>query len=397
MPIPRAMTPTTTHKQPRPPRIQGPRAQGTGRSDNRPPHAGPSDQRPQSRQEASPTGAGGVGATAPASVPTPETSVPFVPHASYRTHKLALLSPAQVEAHFQALEVAYASNEFRLARIHACRTRAWFARHKTTGEVRVLANACRDRWCPICASAKARRVGDHVHDWLRSVPHRKSITLSVVSNDQSLGSRIDHLLASFKRLRQTPEWKAHVTGGVWFLQITYNAENQTFHPHLHILAHADFFLHATLKKLWIDATGDSSIVWIQSIHSPEQAARYAARYVSRPADLAEIPPDARQEVIGSSAGRHMIGTFGSACKAGVLAKPTFDRADWDRVGSWFSVVGLASTSLAAATILECWRNQQPLLPGITINDIDNEIDYGPQPSKTSGKIPRAEEPVLAGF
>jgi hypothetical protein len=292
-----------------------------------------------------------------------------------------------VESHLAALDRAYAYNDRRRARVMACRTRAWFARHNGTGEVRVHANSCRDRWCPLCASARATRISTNLHDWLRPLPHRKDIMLSLVSTDTPLSERIDHIIASFKRLRQTKDWKHHVKGGLWFLQITYNARTGQFHPHLHTICDSPWFAHRALKKLWEAATGDSSIVWIQSIQDPERAAYHAARYVSRPADLSDLPPDQQDQVIFDTAGRHLVGCYGSAAAAHVLRKPTFDRTAWTTIGSWFHVVNLAPSLPEAALILECWRSRQPLDAGVSLDKLSDEIDGLILPQESSGKIP----------
>jgi hypothetical protein len=160
-----------------------------------------------------------------------------------------------------------------------------------------------------------------------------------------------------------------------------------WHPHLHILADSQWFTHADLKKLWSAATGDSSIVWIQSLHSAAGGAAYASRYASRSSSLAVLPKPCRALLVSQCAGHRMLGTFGHISAAKILHVEKSERGDWEDIGSWSTVVSLASTSADAADILNAWRTKTSLPPGIDLHMIDALVDNPDSP-------PEPEAPPL---
>lgn len=107
----------------------------------------------------------------------------------------------------------------------------------------VEANFCRGRLCPLCSwrrSLKIYSATSQILDYL-DAQHGKTIkylflTLTVrnVTGEQ-LGETIDAMAAAYNRLRANRAWKTRVKGAMRTLEITYNRETDTYHPHYHLI------------------------------------------------------------------------------------------------------------------------------------------------------------------
>jgi len=278
------------------------------------------------------------------------------------------------------MEVVYEARPEKVAAFKSCRSQARFMRNTETGAVRVAARTCHIRFCPLCGRARARRVADGIAEWLRPLPHRTLLTLTLQSADLGLDHQLAHLVSSFRRLRRLPAFAAVAKGGVWFVQVTRNAKTGLWHPHLHIVGSIDWIEKRQLSKLWADASAGSTIVDIHRIRRLTFGASYAARYVARPAELADLPDAAAVELVTACQGVHMLGAFGSAHSAGVLRRPKYDPALWECVGSWSTVVSLLGCHDAADAIWTAWQSAGTLAAGTSLIRLELEIDgYGVLP------------------
>jgi hypothetical protein len=300
------------------------------------------------------------------SVHPEETSQSFPPDGSYRD---VLLSIDSEEA--QATDELFAAihpdpHSPERDRLRSCRTRAYFIRNIDTGEVRISANSCRSRWCLPCARARASTIAINVKNWIRHVRGPKLLTLTLQHSDAPLHAQLRELTVLFQRLRKKDPFSHAWRGGLWFLQVTRNSDTFQWHPHLHIILDGDYVQHSTIKRAWLKVTSTSDIVDIRAIRTPEYAARYVSRYVSRPMLLKDLPLDERTELYDAFSHKRLVGTFGTAKGANLLQRPTFDHSRWQRVGSWFWVTALASSDPRASEIWDAYWNRRPLSDGVTI-------------------------------
>jgi len=170
-------------------------------------------------------------------------------------------------------------------RFAQCGSNAWILRSQDNPDrYRLAAFHCKHRFCLACQRELRRVVAANLLDRLdgRSV---RFITLTVrhmkadPSDERaSLNRTIDHLYASFQKLRRTAGWKAHVTGGVAFLEIKATAAG--WHPHLHILVQGRYFPQKELSHLWFTVTGDSYVVDIRDVSSSD-AVTYTVKYCTK--------------------------------------------------------------------------------------------------------------------
>lgn len=297
-----------------------------------------------------------------------ETSESDKPHTSYAAY-LRSRDPDEQQATDELFTSLYPDPDDPIRQAYRdCRMRAYFIRHEETGEVRVSANTCKSRWCLPCSKARAAFVSANVEKWVRQIPAPKLLTLTLQSTDAPLAAQINSLHVCFRRLRKKAPFNKAWHGGVWFLQITFNQQEQRWHPHLHIILHGNYVDQRTIARKWLQTTYTSNIVDIRRIRAAQDAARYVARYVSRPAPLKDLDPSDRLQMANAFHGRRTIGTFGTARGQNLLKRPDFDRAKWHRVGSWQWVTDLQDTDERAHLIWLAWLSHTPLAHGVTLYD-----------------------------
>lgn len=197
---------------------------------------------------------------------------------------------------------------------------------------RTRANYCGDRFCLPCSRARAQRVRGRVADLLGDqVP--LLITLTIRNKPQALTAAIDHLLHSFRRLRQQKFWGEAVKGGCAFIEVKKGARSGEWHPHLHIIAVGRFIPAKELSDGWFKATGDSWRVQIERARTAEGGCSYATKYATK-GWTAEIvrDVDALLECVLALRGRRLCLCFGDWHNA-ELEDDDRGEQDWVGVGS----------------------------------------------------------------
>lgn len=322
--------------------------------------------------------------TVPSSVHTEETTVSSPPIATYGeclrgSCRDQYYAAERIYSYLDELNTS--SKRFSLDN---CRSRAWFVRNIESGEVRVAANACRLRWCPVCSDSRRAYISHSVAGWVEKQSHPKFLTLTIMHSNAPLEHQIDHLYKYFRLLRKRKDFRECVPGGFWFFQIKKSKHSGQWHPHLHCLITGLYIPHARLVTMWKEITYNSTVVDIRPIRDPAKASNDAARYAACPGSLAGLPFDDALELVECMHGRRICGTWGTARSVSLRPPTSVDAAEWESVGEWFSVMRQKDTAQAAKDILEAWRENHPLEAGVTLChkgpefaefDLDNLRDY----------------------
>lgn len=279
------------------------------------------------------------------------------------TYRAQFLEPCQDE--YDATCEAYAQiyphpSNWKRYNLENCRRHAFFAMDRVSGDVKIMTDSCRERWCPMCASQKASFTRHSVQSWIESLDSPRFLTLTLKHCEEPLLPQIEFLQDAFRRLRMRIWWKRRVFGGIWFLQVHRSKEDGCWHPHLHILLDGKYMEEGKLSELWDVITWGSTVVYITRIHNPEDSARYVARYSARPAKFADMPLADRIEMIEAMKGKRLSGTFGTA-KCVTLTPPKIkDGADWMQIGHYDTLVKDAKSLPAASLIIKCWLDDCPI-------------------------------------
>lgn len=289
-----------------------------------------------------------------------ETTPPIDPVTTYRGRFMAG-KELEYKATEEAYQILYGSpSNHHLMGIRECRRYAKFSREKTTGDVRIMTDSCRDRWCPMCAEQKAKYAKDSAEIYIKSMKVPRFLTLTLRNNDNGLAEQIDFLQGSFRRIRQRAYWKKNVTGGIWFLQVKRGHNSGCWHPHLHILLDGNYMEQGKLSDLWELVTFGSPVIDIRKIHDPESAASYVSRYTARPAALADMSVEDRLVVIKALFGKRLSGTFGTG-KTVTLTPPKIDDGtEWQDIGNYNDIVRDAERDPHARAIIDAWSENYPL-------------------------------------
>lgn len=105
------------------------------------------------------------------------------------------------------------------------------------------ANFCRDRLCPMCQWRKTLKVYTQVSrimDYIGLDNNFLFLTLTVPNcAGRDLSDTINKIQKAWSRFRQFKKFEKAVNGYFKALEITYNSENDTYHPHLHVILSVD--------------------------------------------------------------------------------------------------------------------------------------------------------------
>lgn len=152
----------------------------------------------------------------------------------------------------------------RAAKIEQCGTYLEFA-IANDGKKLHKANFCRERMCPMCQwrrSIKLRVQADKIYaaEMARGYQHI-FVTLTMRNMPGSeLSPALDQMCAAFAKWTRHKAFKAAFVGYYRAIEVTYNAERNDFHPHLHVMLtvpddyfrpdNPDYWTHDRIMEVW---------------------------------------------------------------------------------------------------------------------------------------------------
>ena len=140
----------------------------------------------------------------------------------------------------------------------------------------VGANFCRQRICPMCQYRKAiktfvqmSKVVDYLKDDYRFL--HLVLTVPNVTYGDELMMTIKELYKGYNKMMKYKDCKAVVKGAMRCLEISYNYDNDTFHPHLHCLIAVNpsyfndgkkYIKYDKWRELWSRAMGSDVLLQV---------------------------------------------------------------------------------------------------------------------------------------
>ena len=203
-----------------------------------------------------------------------------------------------------------------------------------TGNI-LKANFCKQRLCPVCNYIKSSVNWHKIKNCVEWIKEREQgvnfifMTLTVKNcTHEELSKTINTIVEGFRRLTNRKSWKRTVTGAIRGLEITYNEKENTFHPHIHILASvpADYFLQESgkyitieqLRNWWSESARLDYFVQvdIKAINQTDNAIAEVAKYSIKMADILKADCcdemiEATRTVYRCTYGRRLIATLGN--------------------------------------------------------------------------------------
>lgn len=156
-------------------------------------------------------------------------------------------------------------------RLEQCSTYLEFRREKSSGKYKLInTNLCRVRLCPLCAYKRSLAVYHNTADIIKTINEKYNrskylfltLTIKNVPGSQ-LSSALDDLTRGWQNLAKQKRIKNAFLGTIRSIEITYNKRTNTYHPHLHILAHTtndiyagrNYISQAEFAERWQSAAG----------------------------------------------------------------------------------------------------------------------------------------------
>ena len=162
----------------------------------------------------------------------------------------------------------------------------------------VKADFCRERLCFVCAWRRQARFMAQMYPVLEILSKRGYqflfATLTIKNTDyDNLQDAIDSLMHGYEKLRHRRKIKRSWKGIVRSVELTYNQENNTFHPHMHLLiaVEKDYFYNSSkyisnteLSMYWQEVleVEYTPIVDIRKVDSTEKATVETLKYSLKP-------------------------------------------------------------------------------------------------------------------
>lgn len=125
---------------------------------------------------------------------------------------------------------------------------------------------------------------------------------------EKLGRAITDLFSAFERLRHSKLW-ANVRGAIAVLEITFNRETRTWHPHLNVILDGPYIAKAELDAAWFRVTlKRGRITWIRRAN--RRTIPELLKYITKLTDFVDIP-EAVEWFLRATRGRRFVRTYGS--------------------------------------------------------------------------------------
>lgn len=125
-------------------------------------------------------------------------------------------------------------------------------------------SSCRVRLCPVCAWRRSLKTYANVRKictYLQASEQQRFVLLTLTVKNckpEQLDTTLNGLFASLNRFALLKPFKNAFTGWYRSLEITHNLENNTFHPHFHIICSCNksyftsrnYLSHAKILQMW---------------------------------------------------------------------------------------------------------------------------------------------------
>lgn len=176
---------------------------------------------------------------------------------------------------------------------------------------------CGSRLCSFCGRSRTAQLTIKLSTMLMRFKQPKHLVLTYPSYAAPLGEQLKRLKKAFCYMRELPEWKKRVAGGVYCLEVTFNTATGMWHPHLHVLIDSEYFPQQTLVALWKHWFPGAVCQWISAVDNIPGVCHEAAKYVSKPPNLAPWPDHAVLEYVTNIYRHRLVQPFGSVLADGL--------------------------------------------------------------------------------
>lgn len=165
-------------------------------------------------------------------------------------------------------------------------------------------NCCRHRLCPICQVRRSRKLAHQAiaaAQWLAAEGRLDGVRMGLVTLTQRnvpadlLPGMIDSMLAALTRMRHQRAVRRYMIGSARNIEITYNQQAGTYHPHVHLIvmlapgAPDEMLTSAYWRDLWGDLMqlDYAPICDARELHDRDKAVCEVSKYVCKALEILE--------------------------------------------------------------------------------------------------------------
>lgn len=227
-------------------------------------------------------------------------------------------------------------SESRLESVYVCADDLFFVVDKDKNKNLDQVNFCKDRFCPMCARRRSLKIFGQMSQITEKMLAENNVefvfltlTIRNVTGEElsktvtELNNGFLKIVSKSKKFPAAEKLKKNLLGALKVMEVTYNEEVDTYHPHIHaILAvnptyfKKDYMTKAELIAAWRKALKvdyDPSID-IRRIDRRPNAIAETAKYPVKMSNILELDQDRAVEVVyvlkRSLTGRRMIAFYG---------------------------------------------------------------------------------------
>jgi len=223
----------------------------------------------------------------------------------------------------------------------------WFQRFNfPCGTYKLVPYHCDSPFCPNCANRKARPLRKKLAVQIQQSKYDYwHLTITVENWPTLTRKALSKLIGQFAKLRDTTIWQEWVLGGLYSLETTFNASQQTWHPHFHVLIETPKRLPREwifkLRDCWRDLTG-SHVMHLERMYGVDKKGRKTrkinhrslceiVKYATKAASFADLPEHVG-EFLDAFHSVRRVQSFGSFLRAHKESENELERNPVEHVG-----------------------------------------------------------------
>ena len=183
--------------------------------------------------------------------------------------------------------------------VESCSTFMMFYADVTLEKRKLMnANSCKNRFCPFCSYRKARKEGLKISILMKKLDLDQNyeflfLTLTAPNvPGEELENEIKSYAAAFNRFVLFKEFQKINLGYIRKLEITYNSEKNTYHPHYHLILcvkknyfnSRDYIKQKKWLEMWKIAKRDMTITQVDVRKADKNSFLEIAKYAAKDSD-----------------------------------------------------------------------------------------------------------------
>jgi len=164
---------------------------------------------------------------------------------------------------------------------------------------------CLHKLCETCTAYRNDKIFAKYMPHIKKAKHLKFLTLTMKNISYLTRDELKQLKYDFKKLRLKYLRTHIISGGIWKLEVTFNEEENTWHPHIHALIDMRYITQQQLSQYWKEIRKDNAFI-IHIREAYQEDVKYLKKYISYISDEMKL-----KHFLEATRGDRFIQAFGS--------------------------------------------------------------------------------------